>query len=126
MKLIQRYPDLVTYADKHCNRVFGMARKWASVVGRKATNERAIQIYYIRNMRLAGSSPYHIAMNCLASELSDNLADPGPIQLSTELAATGMHDVNELRAIIRSDKMYKNEVVHAQFCAGLESGVAGS
>jgi hypothetical protein len=53
LKLIMCYPDLIGYAEKHYFGVAAMARKWASIVSRKATNERAIQISYIKNVWLS-------------------------------------------------------------------------
>ncbi len=47
LKLIERYPDLVTYAEKNYLGATEMAAKWGSMVARKSTNERAIQIQYI-------------------------------------------------------------------------------
>ena len=121
-KLILRYPDLIQYAEKNHFSVNAFARKWASVVSRKATNERAIQISYIKNLWLSVRSPHHFAKNCLASEQPKNMATPTPMKVSTDLALSGINTVSELRALIKSNRMYTNEVVYNCFCAGLESG----
>ncbi len=122
LKLILRYPDIVRYADKHYFGVGAMARKWAPIVSRKATNERAIQIAYIKNVWLSSKSPFNLVKFCLASEQPKNVATPTPMVVSSDLALSGINSVSELRALIRSNRMYTNEVVYNCFCAGLESG----
>jgi hypothetical protein len=121
-KLIERYQDLVKYAEKHYFGVTEMATKWGSVVARKATNERAIQIQYIKAIWLSSRSPYHFVTNALASEQTVTSASSGPIQLSENIQHSGIESVEDLRNMIKSDKMYTNEVLYDYFCAGLESG----
>ena len=122
-KLIMRYPDLILYAEKHYFGVTAMSRRWASVVSRKATNERAIQITSIRNMWLSQTSPHHLAAYCLTGDQPKNAATPIPMEVSSDLALSGINTITQLRNVIRSNKMYQNEVVYNCFCAGLESGV---
>jgi hypothetical protein len=124
LRLLAHYPDLTRYAEKHYLGVNDMARKWNSLVGRKATNERAIQIQYIKALWLSCSSRYHLAINVLLSEQPRDAEgnDTIPIQVSKDLLQSGVETVDELRALIKSDKMYTNEVPYGCFCSGLESG----
>jgi hypothetical protein len=121
-KLIERYEDLVKYAEKNYYGVDEMARKWGSMVARKATNERAIQIQYIKSIWLSSRSPYHFVTNAIATEQTVNSASASPILLSANIQQSGIESVEELRNMIKSDKMYTNEVLYDYFCAGLESG----
>jgi hypothetical protein len=122
LKLIERYTDLVSYAEQSYSGVTEMAAKWGSMVARKSTNERAIQIQYIKSIWLSSRSPYHLVTNALASEQSITTATGAPILLSDNIIQSGIETVEELRKIIKSDKMYTNEVIYDFFCAGLESG----
>jgi hypothetical protein len=122
LKLILRYPDLIKYAEKHCNGTYAMATKWAKVIGRKATNERSVQINSIKKTWLSASSPFHLAKNVLCSELSANITEAEPMQLSAELTEPRLQTVEELRNLLKSCNMYKNEVVCSRFHEGLESG----
>jgi hypothetical protein len=122
LKLIERYPDLVTYAEQNYMGVTEMAAKWGSMVARKSTNERAIQIQYIKSIWLSSRSPYHLVTNAIASE-QNVITDGGAgILLSDNIIQSGITTVEDLRAIIKSSKMYTNEVIYDLFCAGLESG----
>jgi hypothetical protein len=122
LKLIERYPDLVTYAEEHYLGVAAMSAKWGSMVARKSTNERAIQIQYIKSIWLSSRSPYHLVTNAIASEQSVTSDSGAPILLSDHIIQSGIETVADLRQIIKSDKMYDNEVIYDFFCAGLESG----
>jgi hypothetical protein len=124
LKLLARYPDLTKYADKHYFGVHDMARKWNGVVGRKATNERATQIQYIKALWLSSSSQFHLALHVLLSEQPRNAGGTAtvPIKVSPDLVQSGIETVDELRGLIKSDKMYTNEVLYDCFCSGLESG----
>ena len=122
LKLIMRYPDLIRYAEKQCNGTYAMATKWAKVIGRKATNERSMQINSIKSTWLSVSSPFHLATNVLSSELPTNITDDQPMQLTDELIASGLESIQELRDLLKSSTMYNNEVVYRQFCEALESG----
>lgn len=122
LKLIMRYPDLIRYAEKQCNGTYAMATKWAKVIGRKATNERSMQINSIKSTWLSVSSPFHLATNVLSSELPTNITDDQPMQLTDELIASGLESIQELRDLLKSSTMYNNEVVYRRFCEALESG----
>ena len=122
LKLLLRYPDLITYADKHCNGTYAMATKWAKTIGRKATNERSTQINTVKATWLSVSSPFHLATNVLCGELPTNITDDQPMQLSDELIASGLETIQELRDLLKSSQMYNNDVVYSRFCEGLESG----
>jgi hypothetical protein len=122
VKLIMRYPDLIRYAEKHCNGTYAMATKWAKAIGRKATNERSMQINSIKSIWLSVSSPFHLARNVLSGELPTNITDDQPMQLNDELIASGLETIQELRDLLKSSTMYNNEVVYSRFCEGLESG----
>jgi hypothetical protein len=110
-KLIMRYPDLIAYAEKHYFGVTAMSRKWAAIVSRKATNERAIQISFIKNMWLSQKSPHHLVAYCLSCDQPKNVATPTPMQVSSDLELSGIHTVSQLRDLIKSNNMYQNEVV---------------
>jgi hypothetical protein len=122
LKLLLRYPDLITYAEKHCNGTYAMATKWAKTIGRKATNERSTQINSVKATWLSVSSPFHLATNVLCGELPTNITDDQPMQLSDELIASGLETIQELRDLLKSSQMYNNDVVYSRFCEGLESG----
>ena len=122
LKLILRYPDLIKYAEKHCNGTYAMATKWAKTIGRKATNERSMQINSLKATWLSVSSPFHLAKNVLSSELPTNITDAKPMELTDELIASGLETIEQLRALLKSSNMYTNEVVYSRFCEGLESG----
>ena len=122
LKLIMRYPDLIRYAEKQCNGPYAMATKWAKTIGRKATNERSMQINSIKATWLSVSSPFHLATNVLCSELPTNITDDQPMLLNDELIASGLETIQELRDLLKSSTMYNNDVVYNRFCEGLESG----
>jgi hypothetical protein len=122
LKLVLRYPDLISYADKHCNGTYAMVTKWAKTIGRKVTNERSMQINSIKATWLSVSSPFHLATNVLCSELPINITDAQPMQFSDELIASGLETIQELRDLLKSSNMYNNEVVYSRLCEGLESG----
>ena len=102
LKLLLRYPDLITYAEKHCNGTYAMATKWAKTIGRKATNERSTQINSVKATWLSVSSPFHLATNVLCGELPTNITDDQPMQLSDELIASGLETIQELRDLLKS------------------------
>ena len=45
------------------------------------------------------------------------------MKLSTNVELSGVESVEELRNLIRSSAMYKNDTVFTHFCQGLESGM---
>jgi hypothetical protein len=121
MALIKRYPDLTEIGEKHYMGVTVMAKKWASLVKTKANNELAVQIRYLKIIWMSKRSNFHMAYNALESEIG--VDDETEIMLSPAVTASGIKTVSELRELIKSPTMYKNEVVFNLFCLGLESGM---
>jgi hypothetical protein len=121
MALIRRCPDLTEIAEKHYMGVTLMAKKWESIVKTKANNERAVQIRYLKIIWLSKRSNFHMAYNALESEIG--VDDETEIMLSPAVIESGITSVSELRELIKSPAMYKNEVVFNLFCLGLESGM---
>ena len=121
LALINRYPDLKQIAEQHYRGVTEMAKKWASLVKTKANNERAVQIRYLKMIWLSKRSQFHMAYNALESEIG--VDDEIEIMLTPAITASGITSVAELRDLLKSPAMYKNEVVFNLFCLGLESGM---
>jgi hypothetical protein len=63
-------------------------------------------------------SKFHMAYNALESEIG--VDDETEIMLFPAVTASGIKSVSELRELIKSPTMYKNEVVFNLFCLGLE------
>ena len=121
MALIKRCPDLKEIAEKYYTSITLMAKKWASLVKTKANNERAVQIRYLKLIWLSKRSQYHMAYNALEAEIG--VDDETEIILAPAITASGISSVSELRDLLKSPAMYKNEVVFNLFCLGLESGM---
>jgi hypothetical protein len=62
-----------------------------------------------------------LAYNALETKIG--VDDATEIMLSLAVTASGITSVSELRELIKSPNMYKNEVVFNLFCMGLESGM---
>jgi hypothetical protein len=121
LALIKRFPDLKELAEKHCTSVTLMAKKWATLVKTKANNERAVKIRYLKMIWLSKRSQFHMAYNALESEIG--VDDEKEIMLAPAITAFGITSVTELRDLLKSPAMYKNELVFNLFCLGLESGM---
>jgi hypothetical protein len=63
-----------------------------------------------------------LVTNAIASEQTVTSDGSAVILLSDNVIQSGIETVEELRTIIKSAKMYTNEVLYDFFCAGLESG----
>ena len=127
-QLINRFPDLILFADTHYHGVPQMAFRWATLIRTKANNERAAQIRTIKEVWVNSFSKYSIAYLYLP-ETTGSDEDEGNEGIHEVLAITetvrdsGIQGIEELRALLRSDAMYKNSAVFNLFCQGLESGV---
>jgi hypothetical protein len=76
----------------------------------------------ITSVWLSTKSPFNLVKFCITSEQPKNVATPTPMEVSSDVALSGINSVSELRDLIRSNRMYTNEVVYNCFCGGLESG----
>jgi hypothetical protein len=116
-KIINRYQQLIDMSQKQpYERKNDLAKKWGQVVRTQANNERSTQIRTIKSLWLNN-----------ASQLSLTKYDANPRTPAVELAdvlqeQTDLETVDDLRALLFSDKMYLNETVFDMFCLGIESG----
>jgi hypothetical protein len=117
--ICRRYPDLVEMAMTYHGGVPQMARKWARVVRKKANNERAVQVRYIKKVWLSKNSPHCLVTNCLEG---DHTQDTQMVVVPA-LVASGLSTTEDVRQCIKSNGMYLNSVLFNLFCGGLESGM---
>jgi hypothetical protein len=116
-KLINRYTQLIELSRSNpYERKNDMAKKWGQTVRTQANNERSTQIRTIKSLWLNN-----------ASQLSLTKYDANPRTPEVELAdvlleQTELETVDDLRDLLFSDQMYKNETVFDMFCLGIESG----
>ncbi len=128
VQLINRFPDLILYADAHYHGVPQMAHRWATHIRTKSNNERAAQIRSIKEIWVNSFSKFSIAYSYV-SETTDGDEDEGNEGIHEVLAITetvrdsGIQGIEELRALLRSDALYKNSAVFNLFSQGLECGV---
>lgn len=125
-QLINRFPDLVSFANAHYHGVPQMAHRWATQLRTKANNERAAQIRSIKTTWLSSNSKYALAYTytrtvTTATETSDEESTED-FAVTESLSDSGINDVGQLRTLLRSKVMYRNKTVYALFCQGLESG----
>ena len=128
VQLISRYPDLITFAEIHYHGVPQMAHRWATVIRTKANNERAAQIRNIKQIWVSGHSKFSLAYsfeneNKDTNDENDNYGTSEEVMtVSDTVRDSGVESIDALRALLRSDAMYKNSTVFALLCQGLESG----
>ena len=125
-QLISRYKDLELYANAHYHGIPQMAHRHAKTVRDAANNERAVQITSMKKIWLMSSSNFALAYpllpnNAVTEECAS--ANIDIMKLSTSVEASGVGSVEELRRLIRSSAMYRNDTVFTNFCGGLESGM---
>ena len=111
-KVILRTPLLQEMAD-HYHRRNDFAKKHGQAVRTHANNERSSQIRTMKAMWLNNES--HISL----VNYNESLV-PVTVQLSNDLTHLGK--VQDLRAILFSDKMYTFPAVYNLLCSGIESG----
>ena len=99
--------------------VRAMAAMWSSVVRTKANNERAVAIRYFKKLWLGNNSPFQLVKNCIESDL--NVVE-APMELCPALIETGLSTVAEVRACLKSNRLYANPVMYRLLCEGVESG----
>ena len=125
-QLIQRYPDLEKYANLHYHGIPLMAHRHAKLIRDAANNERAVQITSMKKIWLTSSSKFALAFpfipnNAVSEDYASSSIDM--MKLSTNVEISGVESVEELRNLIRSSAMYRNDTVFTHFCQGLESGM---
>ena len=96
-----------------------MAFAWAGTVRGKAINERSLQAGILRKIWLGTDSKFALVTNVLKKDVQNN---DGEMKLNPGLADTGISTVEQLRDLIKSNRMYTNPVVYNLLCSGLESG----
>ncbi len=99
--------------------VRAMAATWSRIVRTKANNERAVQIRYIKKVWLANNSPYQLVRQCLESD--PNVLE-APMEVCPALSETGLTTVAQVRACLKSNRLYANPVMYRLLCEGVESG----
>jgi len=127
VQLITRFPDLVAFAEAHYHGVPQMAHRWAAHIRTKANNERATQIRSVKDIWVNSYSKFAIAYTYIpdSKDTSEDEPDEGiheVLTITETVRDSGIGGIEELRALLRSDAMYKNSVVYSLFCQGLESG----
>jgi hypothetical protein len=125
-QLIQRYSDLEKYANAHYHGIPQMAHRHAKTIRDAANNERAVQITTMKKIWLTSSSKFALAFPMIPNNaVSEDYASASIdlMKLSTNVELSGVESVEELRNLIRSSAMYKNDNVFTHFCQGLESGM---
>ena len=125
-QLITRYRDLEKYAHANYHGIPQMAHRHALLIRNTANNERAVQITYMKKIWLMSSSKFALAFplipnNALTEDCASVSIDIMKLSLSVQIS--GLESVEELRTLIRSSSMYKNDAVFTHFCQGLESGM---
>ena len=103
-----------------------MAHRHAKLIRDAANNERAVQITSMKKIWLTSSSKFALAFpfipnNAVTEDCAS--ANIDIMKLSTSVEASGVGSVEELRRLIRSSAMYRNDTVFTNFCGGLESGM---
>jgi hypothetical protein len=129
VKLITRFPDLISFAETHYHGVPQMAHRWATHIRTKANNERAAQIRNIKQIWFNSYSKFSMAYSFPSANkdsIEENDNDDGTSEQFMTITETvrdsGVEGIDGLRALLRSDAMYKNSAVFTLFCQGLESG----
>ena len=125
-QLITRYRDLEKYAHANYHGIPQMAHRHALLIRNAANNERAVQIACMKKIWLMSSSKFALAFplipnNALTEDCASVSIDIMKLSLSVQIS--GLESVEELRTLIRSSSMYKNDAVFTHFCQGLESGM---
>ena len=125
-QLITRYRDLEKYAHANYHGIPQMAHRHAKLIRDAANNERAIQITSMKKIWLMSSSKFALAYpfipnNAVTEDCAS--ANIDIMKLSTGVELSGVESVEELRRLIRSSAMYRNDTVFTNFCEGLESGM---
>jgi hypothetical protein len=126
-QLISRYKDLEKYANQHYHGIPQMAHTHATLIRNAANNERSVQVTSINKIWLNASSPFALAFplianNACTEENASASLDFMKLSTSVEISG-GVESISDLRNLIRSSEMYKNDTVFTLFCQGLESGM---
>ena len=92
-----------------------MAHRHAKTVRDAANNERAVQITSMKKIWLMSSSNFALAYpllpnNAVTEECAS--ANIDIMKLSTSVELSGVESVEELRRLIRSSTMYRNDTVN--------------
>ncbi len=103
-----------------------MAHKHAKLIRDAPNNERAVQITSMKKIWLTSSSKFALAFplipnNAVTEDYASSSIDM--MKLSTNFEISGVESVEDLRSLIRSSAMYRNDTVFTHFCQGLESGM---
>jgi hypothetical protein len=105
-----------------------MAHRWATHIRTKANNERAAQIRNIKQIWVNSHSKFSLAYsfeteNKDTNDENDNDGASEEVLTVTETVRdSGVESIDAVRALLRSDAMYKNSTVFTLLCQGLESG----
>ena len=96
-QLINRFPDLVSFANAHYHGVPQMCHRWATHIRTKANNERATQIRSIKQTWLSSQSKYALAYTYTPepdAEAADTSEDTREVFAVTEsVSESGINDV---------------------------------
>ena len=95
-----------------------MVEKYAKAIRSRAVQERSIAVSCFKSVWLSNASPFAIVTNVLTTDLKKK-AD---MAINPALIHTGIQTVEEVRGLLKSNKLYRNAALYNLLCGGVESG----
>ena len=95
-----------------------MVEKYYKAIRSRAVQERSVAVSCFKNVWLSNASPFALVTNVLTTDLKKK-AD---MAVNPAIIDTGINTVEEVRALLKCDQMYRNAAMYNLMCGGVESG----
>ena len=106
-------------ATVHYGTVKRMATFWAGDIGCRANNLRSAQIRSLKKIWLTCGAPNAIVVNVTRDDLKKKDI---PMKVVEAVIQSGLPTIEDVRACLKSAKLYQNPIVYDLLCSGIESG----
>ena len=95
-----------------------MVEKYHKAIRSRAVQERSVAVSCFKNVWLSNASPFALVTNVRQTDLKQK-AD---MEVNPAIIDTGINTVEEVRALLKCDQMYRNVAMYNLLCSGVESG----
>jgi hypothetical protein len=95
-----------------------MVEKYHKAIRSRAVQERSVAVSCFKNVWLSNASPFALVTNVRQTDLKEK----AEMAVNPAIIDTGINTVEEVRALLKCDQMYRNVAMYNLLCSGVESG----